>query len=228
MQFKRFLSLFTLLAAVLMLSGLTFSAEALTLPLPRDASDELFSDDLFTERPVLPRVAANLGNRKIVVFDPTFVNEAAKDELVAKFGGVKIKDLDLIGARAVYLPEKVVALLSKHPGVLRIEDDIVVEALSHNTTQPAEVLPWGVDRIDADQVWVTTTADTVKVAIIDTGIELSHPILKPISRVGTMLLILDARPMTTTVTAPTWQELLRPLIIRLAWWGLVRKLICMP
>lgn len=40
------------------------------------------------------------------------------------------------------------------------------------STQP---IPWGVDRIDAELAWSTTTADTIKVAIIDTGIDLDHP-----------------------------------------------------
>ena len=39
----------------------------------------------------------------------------------------------------------------------------------------SQTLPWGVDRIDAERIWSTTTADTVKVAIIDTGVDLDHP-----------------------------------------------------
>lgn len=35
-------------------------------------------------------------------------------------------------------------------------------------------IPWGVNRIDADNVWGNTTADNAKVAIIDTGIDLDH------------------------------------------------------
>lgn len=39
-------------------------------------------------------------------------------------------------------------------------------------TQP---IPWGIDKIDAEKAWATSTADTVKVAILDTGIDLDHP-----------------------------------------------------
>jgi subtilisin len=42
-------------------------------------------------------------------------------------------------------------------------------------TQP---IPWGVDRVDADNVWSNSTADNVKVAVIDTGIDLNHPDLE--------------------------------------------------
>jgi subtilisin family serine protease len=42
-------------------------------------------------------------------------------------------------------------------------------------TAGLQPVPWGVDRIDAEKAWETTTADTVKVAVIDTGIDLDHP-----------------------------------------------------
>ena len=43
------------------------------------------------------------------------------------------------------------------------------------TPGSTQVLPWGVDRIDADLSWGTTTADNVRVAVVDTGIDLDHP-----------------------------------------------------
>ena len=125
--------------------------------------------------------ASDASGRKIVVFQ-TGLNDAAKDEIVRYAGGVKLKNLDLIGAKAVYLPPKAEAALARQAGVLRIDDDVVVEALIRGgiaakptPTQPSEVLPWGVDRIDADLVWGTTTGDPIKVAIVDTGIDVKHP-----------------------------------------------------
>lgn len=35
-------------------------------------------------------------------------------------------------------------------------------------------LPWGVDRIDADNAWDTTKGFGVQVAVIDTGIDKAH------------------------------------------------------
>jgi len=114
--------------------------------------------------------------RKIVVFDSNVINESAQDALLARFGAVKIKNLDLIGGKVVYLPPTAEALLKHRPGILRIEDDAVVYALGKRApSQPAEVLPWGINRIDADLVWGVTTGDPIKVAIVDTGIDLTHP-----------------------------------------------------
>lgn len=120
----------------------------------------------------LTMTAGAQNQRKIVVFSGE-LNDAAEDELIAKTGGTKVKNLDLIGGKSVLLPSKAAekALLS-HPGVLRVEDDVEVRAL-------AQILPWGVDRVDAELVWPSgNTADTVKVAVVDTGISKDHPDLK--------------------------------------------------
>jgi len=108
--------------------------------------------------------------RKIVVFSPDALNDAAQDELIAHVGGVKIKNLDLINAKVVLLPSKAAErALTQHPAVLRIDEDIEMHTL-------AQTLPWGIDRIDAEMVWPAgNNADAIKVAIIDTGISASHP-----------------------------------------------------
>lgn len=128
-------------------------------------------------------------SRKIVVFETNYINEAAQNELIAKAGGVVVKDLDLINSKAVYLPSKAAeqALLNQ-TGVKRIDDDVVILALDKSegisingkpaSSQPAETLPWGIDRIEADSAWSTTTGSAIKVAVVDTGIDLSHPDLK--------------------------------------------------
>jgi subtilisin len=124
------------------------------------------------------------GGRKIVVFQ-TGLNESAKDELISHVGGVKLKNLDLIGAKAVWLPNRAAASkLAKMHGVVRVDDDVIVEALvreeavktNQSPSQPAEKLPWGVDRVDAELVWpLGNTGDPIKVGIIDTGISNKHP-----------------------------------------------------
>lgn len=154
--------------------------------------------------------------RKIIVFESSFTNENAKDKLIEYAWGVKIKNLDLINAKAIYLPSKASEnALKKNIWVLRIEDDVIVKALwkwkpvcwngilerkesceapdyscsesqvceqckcitSDVPTPSSQVTPWWIDRIDADLVW-DITGNWVKVAIIDTWIDLRHPDLK--------------------------------------------------
>lgn len=125
----------------------------------------------------------NNGGRKIVVYRYN-VNDAGKDESEARVGGVKLKNLDSIGARAVWLADKAsVEKLKSDPSVLRVEDDVEVFALDSKNNQTvsaqAQVIPWGIDRIDAEMVWPTgNSADPIKVGIIDTGISKDHPDLK--------------------------------------------------
>src|SRR3989344_5893754 len=123
------------------------------------------------------------GGRKIVIWQ-TGLNEVAKATLLAKHGGVKLKDLSLVNGSAVWLPNKASEkALGRGPGILRVEDDILVSALGKPSNlgktpapQPVQSLPWGVDRVDAEFVWPGgNTADPVKVAVVDTGISKDHP-----------------------------------------------------
>lgn len=123
--------------------------------------------------------------RKIVVFKQGVLNESEKDALIDNSGGARIKDLKLINGKAVLLSPKAEKALAGMTGVLRIDNDVVVEALVKGgvsakpaLSQPAQTLPWGVDRIDAEKVWSVTTGDPIKVAVIDTGIDIYHPDLK--------------------------------------------------
>lgn len=123
------------------------------------------------------------GGRKIVIWQ-TGLNEAAKDRLLAKHGGIKLKDLSLVNGSAVWLPNKASEkALGRGAGVLRVEDDVLVFALARPSIlgktpapPPVQSLPWGVDRVDADLVWLSgNNADPVRVAIVDTGVSKDHP-----------------------------------------------------
>jgi len=130
--------------------------------------------------------------RKIVVFDSSFVNEKAKDNLLKNTGGTKIKNLKLINGMAVYLPSKAAEkALKTRAEVLRIDEDITVSINKKGgnggggkgggkqpPSQPEEVLPWGIHQIGADSVWNSVTGAGIKVAVIDTGIDFSHPDLQ--------------------------------------------------
>ncbi|MBI2919062.1 MAG: S8 family peptidase [Chloroflexi bacterium] len=116
--------------------------------------------------------------RQLVVFDGGVANEAARAVLEAH-GATVQRELSHtpFTAFSVLLPEAALPALRQARGVVRVETDFVVEAVAKPgpAPQPNEVLPWGVDRIDADTAWATSKGTGVKVAIIDTGISKSHP-----------------------------------------------------
>jgi len=114
--------------------------------------------------------------RVIIGFDKP---SAMSDEgITINYGGVTKYRYHLVPAIAAQVPEKAIPVLQALSEVSYIELDGQVQALEDN-------LPWGVDRIDAEKVWGGSEDATnvalgqnagagVKIAIIDTGIDLDH------------------------------------------------------
>ena len=131
--------------------------------------------------------------RKIVVFKDNVTGEGAQEQIVSQAGAVKIKHLRIVNATVVLATPASERALRARAEVLRIDDDAIAHALvkpegkpgKPTPTPPPETLPWGVDRIDADLVWdsngdlyIDSGANAgggVKVAVLDTGIDLDHP-----------------------------------------------------
>lgn len=128
-------------------------------------------------------VFAQNAPRKIIVFQESFINEVAQAAILKNFGATIIKPLKLINGMAVYLPPQAERALWNRIEVLRIDEDIQVKATVQTSgkpgkpskpSQPPQELPWGIQRIGADLVWNRTTGEGIKVAVLDTGIDLDH------------------------------------------------------
>ena len=72
---------------------------------------------------------ANSGGRKIVVFSGA-LNDAAKDELIARVGGAKLKHLISLTPKRGLPDRSAAAKLAASPGVVRVDDDVVVGGAS--------------------------------------------------------------------------------------------------
>ena len=68
-----------------------------------------------------------------------------------------------------------VAALRAQGGVAFIEEDRVVRVAGHTSPVPAGETTWGLDAVHATDVWPTTMGDSIRVCVLDTGIDYSHP-----------------------------------------------------
>ncbi len=117
-----------------------------------------------------------------------------RPSVIRAFGGRVEYSFDLIAAIAAEVPSSRLQALARHWDVLYVEPDYPVYALdtlatlsldgilAGNPVSVSEVLPWGIQRIGAPLVWAgipdstpPNTGEGVIVAIIDTGIDYTHP-----------------------------------------------------
>ncbi len=116
---------------------------------------------------------------------------ARPNAAVVKAVGGAVKHIyDIVPAIAAEVPKAKLPVLRRAAGVAYIEPDYEVYASESLVAQevsalfdPAtETLPWGIARIGAPQVWLgipgltpPNMGEGVKVAVIDTGIDYTHP-----------------------------------------------------
>jgi|GEM_PF-1903762 len=68
-------------------------------------------------------------------------------------------------------------ITTQDSNITQLEQDATVESIETDipVKMAADVIDWGVSRIGADKIWDTTIGVGVTVAVIDTGIEMTHP-----------------------------------------------------
>ena len=107
-----------------------------------------------------------------------------------------------IHAAAVDLSDEEIAALQASGTVRYVEPDYIVTALG-------PTMPWNIQQINADKVQAANTNGTgVRVAVIDTGIDYTHPDLAGVYAGGYNVLTGTGIPWTTTAMAPTAREYL--------------------
>lgn len=140
---------------------------------------------------VLAPEASAAGKRVIVVFDPDS-SSVERRAIVLQHRCSIVRELFIVSAIVIHLPEqaseKAREAILEHAPVIEIVDDLIVEAFPKpdkpggkppKEEPPPQSVPWGIDRIDADLAWPNSTGQGIKVAILDTGIDVDHPDLEP-------------------------------------------------
>src|SRR3990172_11420031 len=125
--------------------------------------------------------AAQLPNteldRVIVKFRP-LVSNTYKNNLVLGRGGIISENLSLKDTYVVRVPKREGALfansISKNLLVEYAEEDFVAQAFEV-PNDPQYASQWGLAKIQAPGAWDTTHGGSVDIAIVDTGVNSSHP-----------------------------------------------------
>lgn len=115
--------------------------------------------------------------RMIVVYKES-TSRIKKSEVGNKYGLLKIRNLDLINGQSVYVDSQKVAELMQDEDVELVEKDNIAKALAKpvkSVPSPSQTTPWGIERVNSSDVWNIATGNGVKVAVVDTGVDTTHP-----------------------------------------------------
>jgi subtilisin family serine protease len=127
--------------------------------------------------------ARTVPGQYIVVFNDAVADaDAATDDLVRAHGlGLLHKYGAALKGFAATIPAVQLATLKADPRVAFVSEDGIVEAVGTEPVISGDSVPTGVRRIEAGTTTTVHQASTVNVAVIDTGIDLSHPDLNAVN-----------------------------------------------
>lgn len=145
-------------------------------------------------------LAAGAAEQRIVVFHQA-TSPAERVRIAQTSGAQVVRELALINAVVISAPKGQVrsaeVKLKKQAQVLRIDEDPRINWLNDAVLRMPDVramtralpiagqapestqeLPWGIKRVNAAGAWSKTRGEGVKVVVIDTGIDRTHPDLQ--------------------------------------------------
>jgi subtilisin len=113
----------------------------------------------------------------------------SEEGLIRAFGGTVKFTYNIVPAIAATVPAAALDGLARNPRIKLIEPDGEIHALG-------ESVPWGIDRIYADEVQLGgNSGQGIKVAVIDSGIDYNHEDLKGQYFGGKDFVNIDSDPM---------------------------------
>ncbi|AHM57842.1 minor extracellular protease Epr (plasmid) [Peptoclostridium acidaminophilum DSM 3953] len=127
-----------------------------------------------------PDTAAEKSSSKVrmIVVYKEGTSRIKKSEVGNKYGLLKIRNLDLINGQSVYVDSRKVAELMQDEDVELVEKDNIAKALAKPVKpvpSPSQTTPWGIERVNSNDVLNIATGNGVKVAVVDTGVDTAHP-----------------------------------------------------
>ena len=130
--------------------------------------------------------------------------QSAQDNMVRQNDGEIINNYHIINGVSALMTEDAIEVLSKNKDVLYIEPDIEVQVLEQPIEgsvinfafeYPNQIIPWGVERVNATIVHPITKGSGIKIAVLDSGIDYTHPDLNDNYKGGYDFINYDNDPM---------------------------------
>ena len=121
----------------------------------------------------------NISEEKI---DVIVVFKDEIDENLLKQNNVEIKEnLESIYISTVKATQEAIDEIINDPNVEAVELDLDLELLetgSSNNLNEEQIITWNIEKINAHNVWNKVTGNNIKIAVLDTGIDINHPDLE--------------------------------------------------
>lgn len=96
-------------------------------------------------------------------------HDKANPDIIRNYKGEIKNILDEINAVVATIPKNALKGLQHNPNIKYVEEDKYI------LLTQAQTLPWGINRIDAENVWSSNTGSGIAIAFVDTGIDYNHP-----------------------------------------------------
>jgi len=117
---------------------------------------------------------SNDSARMIVIYKGGTSN-LKKSEIEKKHKLSKIRNLNLINGQSVYIDSNKIKELKQDEDIELLVEDHLVKTLGKTVRQPRQIMPWGIEMINSQNTWNLSTGKRVKIAIVDTGVDVTHP-----------------------------------------------------
>jgi subtilisin family serine protease len=113
---------------------------------------------------------------------------AREQDAAENAGGRKVREFAVVNGYGADLTDAEAAVLRASDEVLAVRptverhlldrDDVAAKSTSSSPYESAQIVPWGVDAIHARSVWPVSRGAAINVAVLDTGIDYTHPDLQ--------------------------------------------------